>query len=155
MATHQHDRAVALSRQLARAHQELRDRLASARANPGRSLADHCLAFCTALTAHHQGEDAGLFTELLREHPDLTGTVQNLVEDHRMIASILTRVAELSGRPVAAGSELERELDGLTAIMENHFRYEERALSAALDEGVADRSWAGQVFGLSPGQNPV
>jgi Hemerythrin HHE cation binding domain len=142
--THDRDRAVALSRQLAQAHQRLREQLADTRTSPGKTLTAHCLAFCAALTAHHQGEDAGMFTDLLRERPDLADTVRKLVEDHEMISSILTRVAELSGR--TADSAIELELDGLTAIMENHFRYEERALSAALDDGVADTGWSGTVF---------
>jgi hemerythrin-like domain-containing protein len=152
VATHHRDRAVALSLQLARAHQDLRSRLGELRTNPGenRTLADHCLAFCAALTAHHRGEDSGMFTELLREHPDLAGTVKNLVDDHDMIASILARVAELADRAAAADSgergAIELEFDGLAAIMENHFRYEERAVSAALDRGMADEGWSGAVF---------
>jgi hypothetical protein len=38
-----------------------------------------------------------------------------------------------SGKP----SGLLRELDGLAAIAESHFRYEERAISAALDNAAA------------------
>ncbi|MEV6847604.1 hemerythrin domain-containing protein [Actinoplanes sp. NPDC051411] len=154
MATRHLDRAVALGRRLARAHQELRRRLGEIRDNPGehRTLTDHCLAFCAALTAHHQGEDSGMFTELLRERPDLAGTVRNLVDDHDMIASILARVAELAGRAATAesGERAAIELDGLAAIMENHFRYEERAIGDVLDRGVADAGWAGPVFRFEP-----
>jgi 2-oxo-4-hydroxy-4-carboxy--5-ureidoimidazoline (OHCU) decarboxylase len=129
VAIHDRDRVAALSRQLARAHQELRDRLDDVRAHP--TLTEHCLAFCAALTAHHQGEDIGMFTELLREHPDLAGAVEKLMDDHRMIAAILTG---------------DTDLDGLAAVMENHFRYEERVLRAALDQGVTGTGWAGAVF---------
>jgi hypothetical protein len=156
VASHDRDRVVALSLQLTQAHQELRNRLGDVRANLGENrptqLATHCLAFCTALTAHHQGEDAGMFTELLRERPDLARTVQNLVDDHEMISSILARVAELSDRAADAGTSasIELELDGLAAIMENHFRYEERAISAALDQGTVDTGWSSQVFRFEP-----
>ena len=156
MATHDRDRAVALSLQLAQAHQELRNRLGDVRTKPGEkhTLGAHCLAFCAALTAHHQGEDAGMFTALLRARPDLAGTVQNLIDDHEMISSILARVAELSEQAARADSDVHAaiglELDGLTAIMENHFRYEERALGAALDRGVTDDGWSEQVFGFQP-----
>ena len=150
VATHDRDRAVALSLQLARAHQELRNRLRDLRARPG-SLTEHCLAFCTALTAHHEGEDAGMFADLLRRRPDLAGVVKNLAEDHEMISSILTRVAQLAERARDAPLPDERgpidlELDGLTAIMENHFRYEERAIGAALDQDVTDSGWSEQAF---------
>jgi hypothetical protein len=39
-----------------------------------------------------------------------------------------------------------RELDGLAAIMESHFGYEERAISEALDGGMPDISWSNMVF---------
>ncbi|BFU45189.1 hemerythrin domain-containing protein [Krasilnikovia sp. MM14-A1004] len=150
------DRAVALSRQLAQAHQDLRRRIDDLRTHPGRprpdndALPTHCLAFCAALTAHHHGEDTGMFAELLRERPDLAGTIAKLVEDHGMIASILSRVAELARRAAASddgGTEaIRRELDGLAAIMESHFAYEERALGSALDRGAPTTARADRVF---------
>lgn len=153
MASPDTGRADALSRQLADAHQQLRHRLAQLRANlhdtPAPTLGTHCLAFCSALTTHHRGEDTGLFTELLAERPDLTGTVAKLVEDHTMIAAILARVAELAGSatsPTADPIRIGRELDGLTAILESHFAYEERALRTALDAGVPDTGWSGRVL---------
>lgn len=90
-----------------------------------------------------------MFAELLRDRPDLAPTIAKLVEDHGMITSILSRVAELvgaAGSPGGAPEALGRELDGLTAIMESHFNYEERVISEALDRGVADTGWTGRVF---------
>ncbi len=115
----------------------------------------HCLAFCAALTSHHQGEDAGMFDRLLDERPDLAATIAKLVEDHGLITSILSRVGRLAAE--AAHSQdpalevIGRELDGLTAIMESHFNYEERVISAALDEGVADTGWSDLVFRFRAG----
>jgi non-ribosomal peptide synthetase component F len=161
VASHDRDRAVALSVRLAQAHQELRRQLDLLRTSIGqdaldrRTLVIHCLAFCTALTSHHRGEDAGMFADLLRARPDLAETVSKLVEDHEMIASILSRVAELAAE--AAGSHGQRldairlELDGLAAIMESHFGYEERAIGAALDRGVPDTGWSEMVFRLGDG----
>ncbi|MFE1770831.1 hemerythrin domain-containing protein [Streptomyces sp. NPDC059008] len=158
MASRDGDRVVALSRQLAQAHQELRRRLGEIRTGLGhRRLSDdvlltHCLAFCAALTSHHQGEDNGMFSLLLRERPDLAPTVALLVEDHGLITSILSRVGELADRAAASrGPALEaigRELDGLAAIMESHFRYEERTISEALDGGMSDTDWRDRVFGF-------
>lgn len=157
MTFHHSDRAVAFSVQLAQAHQELRRRVSRLQATLGRHepdsevLATHCLAFCAALTSHHQGEDAGMFTEIAKARPDLAGKIDKLVEDHEMIGTILERVAALAerarGARGAALSSLKGELDGLAAIMESHFRFEERALSAALDEGTTGAGWAEQVFG--------
>ena len=159
-------RAAAFSQQLRQAHQRLRDQLARIRAGLG-SPADtapadtgpadtapalplHCLAFCSALTAHHQGEDSGLFTELLALRPDLEPAVAKLAEDHTLIAAIVRQVQALAEQAPTAPAEnrprLRRELDGLTAITESHFRYEERAIGAALDQGVPDTGWSRPVF---------
>ncbi|WP_327001604.1 hemerythrin domain-containing protein [Dactylosporangium sp. NBC_01737] len=163
MASHDRDRAVALSLQLARAHQELRNRLRALKADLGRhprpasgadGLVAHCLAFCAAITAHHQGEDAGMFAELLRLRPDLAPTVGKLVEDHEMIAWILARIAELADAPEAALDAISAELDGLTAIVESHFSFEERAISAALDGGTPDTGWSAMVFGFRSAPSP-
>lgn len=150
------ERVLALSLQLARTHDELRRRIGDIKAGLGRAarideaLRTHCLAFCGALTTHHRGEDEGLFAELLRERPDLAGTIANLVQDHTMIAGILARIVELAERAADEThpdpAALARELDGLTAIMESHFRYEERALAAALDAGVPDTGWRAPVL---------
>jgi hypothetical protein len=162
-----HDRAVAFGRQLAAAHRELRARVARLRAaiggfetgGPGAetgvgALAAHCLAFCSALTAHHEGEDAGMFAELARARPDLAGKIDKLVEDHAMIGTILQRIADLAeqarGADRATLKTLGGELDGLAAIMESHFRFEERAVGAALDDGgVTDTGWSRPVFRFS------
>ncbi|KNB50578.1 hemerythrin domain-containing protein [Streptomyces caatingaensis] len=169
---HDGDRVVALGRQLTQAHDELRSRLAAVRAGLGRrrldddSLVAHCLAFCAALTSHHRGEDAGLFPRLLHVRPDLAPAIRNLAEDHGLIASLLSRVAELAGRaasldPGPALDAVGRELDGLAAIMESHFAYEERAIGAFLDQGVdgaeqpdgepSGAEWRGMVFGSGTG----
>lgn len=91
-----------------------------------------------------------MFSQLQRERPDLSTTVANLVEDHGMIASILSRVRELADKAAESrGPVLEairRELDGLAAIMESHFSYEERTISEALDEGIPDTEWPDMVF---------
>lgn len=164
MASREGDRVVALSVQLAQAHQELRRQIGEIRAGlggrgSGGALVTQCLAFCEALTSHHQGEDGGMFSALLRGRPDLAGTVAKLVEDHQMMSAIVSRVRELAGGTAdsdesAAGS-IERELDGLAAIMESHFRYEERTVSDALDDGMADgvaeADWSEAVFRFGAG----
>ncbi|MEU9043049.1 MULTISPECIES: hemerythrin domain-containing protein [unclassified Kitasatospora] len=167
MASPAGGRTAALSLQLSRAHQDLRLRLADVRSHLGRprpdgdTLLTHCLAFCTALTNHHQGEDSGLFTQLLHERPDLVPTVAKLVEDHGFISAILARVrdlaeqaAHLSDADPARLEAIGRELDGLAAIMDSHFGYEERAIGAALDAGVPDDGWSDPVLRFAAPQNP-
>jgi hemerythrin-like domain-containing protein len=149
-------RVVALSLQLAQAHQVLRRQIGELKSGLGHSrlnddaLVTHCLTFCDALGAHHRGEDDGLFVQLLRARPDLAATVAKLVEDHEMIAGIASRVRALADQAADSDADgveaIAREMDGLTAIMESHFRYEERAISRALDDGVADTGWSEMVF---------
>src|SRR5215467_2695232 len=100
---HDTDRAVAWSRQLAEAHEALRRQLRGVQADPGSVVAGgwpvtHCLAFCSALSAHHHGEDGGLFAELLRVRPDLQDVVRKLTEDHELIASLLATLRDLASK---------------------------------------------------------
>ena len=156
VAANHSQRAVAFSRQLRQAHQHLRDQLTRIREELGRTehaetgLPVHCLAFCSALTRHHCGEDDGMFKELLDARPDLAPAIQNLIDDHAAIATILLQVRTLATRvkttPADDLPRLRRELDGLAAIAESHFGYEERAIGAALDNGVPDTGWSRPVF---------
>jgi hypothetical protein len=146
---------AALSEQLVQVHRGLRERLASLR----RDLADgtghpaggtaipddllgHCLGFCAAIHAHHTGEDERLLPQLRAAMPELAPVIDNLMEDHALVSGILRRIRELlaPGHGLMAPRQdsaepgmLVRELDGLTAILESHFGYEERRLSQALD----------------------
>ena len=165
MATNDRHRAVAFSLQLRRAHQQLRDELARIREALGgdeyvvTGLQVHCLAFCSALATHHRGEDDGMFTQLLDARPDLAPAIGNLIDDHAAIAAILHQIRALvlqqKATPAESLPELRRELDGLVAIVDSHFGYEERAISAALDHGVSDTGWSRPVFKPSKPQYPV
>ena len=148
-------RTLAWSRQLHQAHAALRHQLHDVQtdldsAQAGSGLLAHCLAFCSALSAHHQGEDGGLFAELLRIRPDLGDAVRKLTEDHRMIAGILATVRGLADEATRAAperrQEIRGELGGLAAIVESHFGYEERAISDAVDGQVQDTGWTTAVF---------
>jgi hypothetical protein len=58
--------------------------------------------------------------------------LQSLEQDHSMIARLLSELRGAVDR-AAPPHELSRHLEGVAAIMENHFRYEERQLLAVLD----------------------
>ena len=128
-------RLMALSEQLIQVHQALRERLASLRSDATAvpdDLLGHCLSFCAAIHTHHTGEDHELFPALKAAHPELTPVIGKLEEDHVLVAGILGQLRELlASRPEPAA--LQRELDGLTAILESHFSFEERRIAAALD----------------------
>ena len=124
---------AALSEQLVHVHQALRERLTSLRQEAaggtghraadtaiGEDLLSHCLSFCTAIHAHHAGEDSQLLPALRAAAPELAPVIDNLTEDHAVVAGILRQVRELltPGRADSGPAGLVRELDGLIAILE-------------------------------------
>ncbi len=157
------ERLAALGDALIEIHAWLREELARLRADVGRyldgrgerprELKAHCLSFCSALTRHHTGEDAGAFPALAREYPDLAPTIAKLEEDHELI-SVLQHGLErlLDGIPAEPGAaEAQRvlgELDGLTAILESHFSFEERRIVTALNALAAEAGTAASLLGL-------
>jgi hemerythrin-like domain-containing protein len=129
------NRLIAWNRELTAAHERLRQALRVTRDALGRGAAEsagadlllYCHGFCAALNGHHVSEDAALFPELSRRHPELRSTIAKLAQDHEMIAALLTQFSHALTAS-AAPDELARHLDGLSAIMESHFNYEERQL---------------------------
>ncbi|MGX9229282.1 hemerythrin domain-containing protein [Streptomyces albus] len=134
-------RLVAWSQELRRVHNRLRNALSVTRASladgtPGeaatRELLLYCHGFCTALDRHHQGEDRTLFPAIAAAHPQLRPVLRSLEQDHSMIAHLLGGLREAVDR-AAPPDELDRHLEGVAALMENHFRYEERQLLTVLE----------------------
>lgn len=139
MREDEQNRLIAWNRELTAAHQRLRQALRVARdaleaGDAGAARADlllYCHGFCAALSGHHRGEDAALFPELSARHPELRPVIAKLAADHEMIAALLAQFGDALTAAALPG-ELARHLDGLSAIMESHFRYEERQLLDAL-----------------------
>ncbi|MBL6277664.1 hemerythrin domain-containing protein [Micromonospora fiedleri] len=134
-------RLVAWSNELRRVHDRLREALTLTREavadgvpaeSATRDLLLFCHGFCAALTAHHEGEDRDLFPAIAEQHPELRDTLYYLRQDHSMIAHLLTGLQAAVAR-AAPPAELDRHLEGLAAIMESHFRYEERQLLTVLE----------------------
>lgn len=134
-------RLRAWGRELRTVHERLREAVRVTRAalsdgeaaeHPARDLLLLCHAFCTALTGHHEGEDRELFPAVAAAHPELRDTLRHLEQDHAMIAHLLTDLQAAVER-AASPAELDQHLEGISAIMENHFRYEERQLLTILD----------------------
>jgi hemerythrin-like domain-containing protein len=131
----ENSRLIAWNRELITAHQRLRQALRLTRGaldagSAGPLTADlmlYCHGFCAALSGHHVSEDTALFPELSARHPELASTIAKLRQDHEMIASLLTQLSDALTSS-ADTADLAPHLDGLSAIMESHFNYEERQL---------------------------
>ncbi|MFI6598790.1 hemerythrin domain-containing protein [Nonomuraea sp. NPDC050536] len=126
-----HERLKAFGTQLIEMHDWLRKELARLRSGSAglKDLRSHCLAFCSALTRHHTGEDENVFPALAERHPELRPVLEELSRDHGFVTDILLRIAAVIDDPQARDSEL----DGLAAILESHFSYEERKIVEALN----------------------
>jgi hypothetical protein len=82
------------------------------------------------------------------QFPELQPVLQQLTEDHDMVAWILLRIQELldgPGDPEATG----RELDGLAAILESHFVYEEKKIVEALNSLDAGPATTEDLLGIA------
>lgn len=103
---------------------------------PPFDLRRNCLTFCTALTAHHTAEDDTLFPQLARDLPSLQPMLTKMTQDHHMVSGIILRIETLVADAGSADhARLLGELDGLAAILESHFSFEERQLATLLEVG--------------------
>jgi iron-sulfur cluster repair protein YtfE (RIC family) len=100
---------------------------------PGTDLRANCLAFCTALTRHHTGEDGGVFPMLTRHAPELAPVLERLEREHHVVATIQQQIQELVDRE-GDTAELLPELDRLTAELTAHLSYEEQMLVPTLNQ---------------------
>ncbi|WP_326557116.1 hemerythrin domain-containing protein [Micromonospora sp. NBC_01796] len=141
-------RLTAFGNQLIEVHIWLREQLEDLRDNvdayfageglPPRDLRAYCLGFCSVLTRHHTGEDGGAFPVIAREFPELRQVITELKTDHNRIDWILGSLQRLLGDlptdpDPATATRVREELEGLAAIMETHFIYEEKKLISVLN----------------------
>ncbi|MER6510541.1 hemerythrin domain-containing protein [Nonomuraea sp. NPDC001636] len=143
-------RLAAFGNQLIDVHLRLREELARLRETAGRggSLRDlrtHCLTFCSAITTHHTGEDATAFPVLAAEFPELRPVLAELRRDHEQVAAILRDLETLLTADAPATRDVRTELDGLSALLESHFVYEEKRIVAALN-ALPAATWRAPAF---------
>lgn len=154
------DRAHAFGKELIAVHTWLRNELSRvtielddyiAGGAPPTQLQAHCLAFCQALTDHHRSEDRTAFPALSRQFPEFAPVLEGLSEDHRLISDILGRMRSLLTMITPANAQdVRRELAGLSAIVESHFRWEERRIAAALDQLTDQHLSSAELLGIGP-----
>lgn len=141
MTEGENSRLVAWSRELRAVHARLREALQVTRAaveagggaaGASRDLLLFCHGFCSALAGHHEGEDRELFPAVAAAHPELRETLRYLEQDHSMIAHLLSGL-QADVDTGASPERLDPHLEGIAAIVESHFRYEERRLLTVLE----------------------
>ena len=141
-------RLIAWSQELRRVHDRLRQALRLTREafedggdvhGATRELLLYCHGFCVALDEHHRAEDRTLFPAIEAGNPQLALVLRSLQQDHSMIAHLLTGLREATDS-AAPPDELARHVEGVAAIMESHFRYEERTLLDVLTSLELDAS---------------
>jgi len=87
---------------------------------------------------------------LAAQHPELAPVLAELEQDHQLVAGVLRGVDELAAR-VVEGDEpqlIRSGLDGLSAILESHFRWEERRIAAALNSLATTGHTAQELLGI-------
>lgn len=112
---------------------------------PSRDLLLYCRGFCVALGDHHRGEDRALFPAIEAAHPELAPVLRALAQDHSMIDHLLGALSAAVDHH-ADSAQLDLHLEGIAAIMESHFAYEERQLLSVL-ESLALRADPHEVLG--------
>ena len=137
MTEGEHIRIIAWAHELRAVHRRLREALELVRTagtDPAaaRDLLLYCRGFCTALTRHHEGEDRHLFPAVAATHPELAETLRKLTQDHSMMSHLIGGLEAALDRD-APPDVVRPHVDGLGAIMESHFRFEERALLEVLE----------------------
>jgi deazaflavin-dependent oxidoreductase (nitroreductase family) len=110
----------------------IRAEVAAAGPSVGAQLRINCLTLCAGLHNHHLGEDGVLFPLVAAQRPDLAATLERLRVEHERIAALVARLRAAVGGP-ADPAQLRREVDRLTAELEQHLTYEEEQLVPALD----------------------
>ncbi|GAA3976116.1 nitroreductase/quinone reductase family protein [Actinomadura viridis] len=106
-------------------------------------LRTHCLAFCDALGAHHDGEETRGFPPLERRYPDLAPVLDRLRREHVAVTRLRDELrALIDDLESADPARVRAELDRVTAGLEAHYAYEEEQLTAALN-AMSAADWAG------------
>jgi hypothetical protein len=130
-------RVIAWAEELRRVHGRLRESLELAYdgysdLDTEKDLLLYCWGFCVALDGHHRSEDAALFPAIVAARPDLAPVIAALSQDHSMIDHLIAGLKTALEAGLST-EEKRRHLDGIGAVMETHFRFEEKKLIEVLE----------------------
>jgi deazaflavin-dependent oxidoreductase (nitroreductase family) len=111
----------------------IRAELAASGPGLGAQMRINCLTFCAALTVHHQHEDAGLLPQAAERFPELAPVVTRLSREHERVSALLTEIQRVISDDSGDRDTMLRDMDRLSAELEEHLRYEEEQLIPLFD----------------------
>jgi deazaflavin-dependent oxidoreductase (nitroreductase family) len=111
----------------------IRKEIATSGPTLGAQLRVNCLTACHGLQTHHTGEDRGIFPFLERNRPEISPTLDRLRAEHERLATLLADLQAAVSTVGADPATVCREVERLTAELEEHLTYEEEQLIPLLD----------------------
>ncbi|MFJ4922964.1 LLM class flavin-dependent oxidoreductase [Streptomyces sp. NPDC088725] len=100
------------------------------------TLGSFCAAYCRTLTTHHTIEDQMMFPELQEKQDSLTPVLEQLEEEHEVIADVLVALDEALVALVKDDTRIDavnRCVELLDRVLTSHLDYEEEELVEPLD----------------------
>jgi hemerythrin-like domain-containing protein len=142
---------------------DLRRTRAALDTDPGprrRALADHIAWMMEFLTAHHGGEDSGLYPLVRRTDPGAAALLDEMDADHRRVhpaMDVLAAAAEHWGRTGEGRDKVVAALDDLTAVLLPHLDREESEAMPLVSRTITRRQWHDwdQAHNIRPKSLPV
>jgi hemerythrin-like domain-containing protein len=120
------------------------------------ALAEHVLWLMGFLHQHHQGEDEGLYPQVLRKNPGAVELLETMHVDHSRIEPALTALdaAARDIRDDRPGSQRELQvcLDDMAAVLVPHLAREEQEMMPVVSDTLTDAEWRAwdQEFNIKP-----
>jgi deazaflavin-dependent oxidoreductase (nitroreductase family) len=111
----------------------IRGEVAASGPTLGAQLRVNCLTACRGLQTHHTGEDVGIFPYLARNRPEISPTLDRLRAEHERLATLLADLRAAVSAVDADPATVRREVERLTAELEDHLTYEDEQLIPLLD----------------------
>ncbi|GAA3448159.1 nitroreductase/quinone reductase family protein [Planomonospora venezuelensis] len=111
----------------------IRKEVAASGPGLGAQLRINCLTLCQGLHHHHTNEDAGMFSALAGQRPDLAPVLDRLGEEHQRVAVLLDELQKAVSAEGADPQAVLSEVERLAGELEAHLAYEEEQLIPVLD----------------------
>ncbi len=90
-------------------------------------------SYKAALHGHHMMEDANIFPDIRRKHPDLANALDTLTEQHHKIDPLLEE-GDVAFADLEHPEKAERVLSKLKTLLDEHLVFEEAEITPSLRE---------------------